>query len=711
MKLLVVCIVAFAAVDARSFPKKFDESYKGEEFTFGSNDVDTFAKPSDYYKYALPSSGDEASFFKAIKDKAQYEASKFDTLYDPKEKYDLDTFVKYFSTNPVLGQLSKYFPLPKDTTYNYFYYPVPKEVVELTKTSKDLKDTIYTLVKYYYNLPEDVKATVAFKYDFDNVVKFLFQVYYDIPSVANGLTTYYDIPSAVVAELRTQYDLRKVIYNIFSKYYEFSQFERDYFTKRYFDVSTVLRTLVKVYYGVPQYDNADVEKYYDDAYFKKFVSEVFSTKYYSYVSVVDEVLKRRAYLTETEKEFYDRFFNIDDYLKVVVKAYYYLYTEGKKTPFETTGYETIKKGFFELLNTILRYKSYSGNYFYTEEIYPLEYYYKVIFGDYKADFPSTAVAPKGYYPFNKDFYPFNKEYYPFSKEWYPFNKEYYPFSKEYYPFSKEYYPFSKEYYPFSKEYYPFSKEYSQYKGYYPFSKEYSQYKGYYPFSKEYYPFSKEYSQYNKEYYPFSKEYSQYKEYYPFNKDFFYGKYDKTPKSFYDYFYSSYPSSYKTPYNKNFYDFVKSYYPEEFKAISEDYKPYEKTYGGDYFQGKEQSYKYYDLLKKYFEYSKAGKYETPYSYDVPQKYFDYPFYGKYDSFENAEAYKKFFYDNYKKGDYKYFGEEGYPKAGYSFDKFFGKDTEKYTPFTGTYDYKEVTPFFKYPTAGKYFFEKYFNNKDF
>jgi hypothetical protein len=135
--------------------------------------VDTFTKP-DYYKYFYPGS-------EGYKNKPSfpypYYPSKDNTFYDPKETYDFDSFVKYFTGNPFLSQLTKYFPVGgKDTTYSNFYYPVPKEVVELAKTSKDLKETVNTLVRYYYNLPDDVKASVNKKYDFDNVVKFILQV-------------------------------------------------------------------------------------------------------------------------------------------------------------------------------------------------------------------------------------------------------------------------------------------------------------------------------------------------------------------------------------------------------------------------------------------------------------------------------------------------------------------------------------------------------
>jgi hypothetical protein len=686
MKLLVALVLAFAAVDARSFiPRKvFDETYfdkdkyesfvgKNKEFNFETNDVDTFTKP-DYYKYFFPG-GDSFTKKPFYPFNANYDGDykkPVDTFYDT-NKYDLDTFVKYFTSSPVLGQLTKYFPLNKDSTYNYFYYPVPKEVVELTKTSKDLKETLQTLVKYYYNLPEDVKATVSQKYDFDNVVKFLLQVYYDIPSVANGLTSYYDIPSAVIAELKTQYDLRKVIYNIVTKYYEFGQFERDYYTKRYFDVKAIATTLVKVYYGIPKYE-FDVEKYYyDSEYTRKFVEGIVSGKYEGIVDSVAELLERRSRLTETEKEFYDQFFNVDEYFKFIVKGYYYAYTEATKTPFATSDY--FKKGFYDLVTKIFKYKKdfYGGNFDFVnfDEFYPLEYYMNVLF--------------KGYYGKNtNDVVPFGN-----------------------------------------------------YNG-----------RGYFPYNKEYSPYNKEYFQYNKEYTPYNKEYSPY---YNFFK-YFYGKYDKTPKEFDSFNGGSY-YPFNAQYPKNFYEFAMYFYykyPEQFKYAVSDYKNFEKVFG-DYY-AKEDGPKYYDFVKKFYEYY-SGKYDTTYDFDFSKKSFETPSsYGKYD----YDFFKKIASDYYKYkkgGDFYNYGNDEtfgsnygygypfYPKAGYNFEKFFGgygKDTTKayfpfnfdkeytpktYTPFTFDKEYTPKTytpftynketnyPFFKYPTTDKYFFEKYFANKDF
>lgn len=684
MKLLLVTILAVAAVDARSFiPKKFVEEtffdktnkYYPTEFDVeGNNDVNNeiFPVVSDvdvnkpyYYRYFFPTTYKKYTpFYKPTT--SNEETNKF--FYDPKEKYDYDTFVKYFTSNPVLATLAKYFPTVNKAVENgknteeYKYYPVPKEVVELAKTTKDLKETLRTLVKYYYNLPNDVKATVVEKYDFENVVRFLLQVYYDIPNVPHGLTTYYDIPTAVVAELKTQYDLKKVIATVISKYLELTPFERDYYTERYFNVPAVVRTLIKVYYGVPQFEKYEVEDYYYDAEFvRKFAVEF--VKKYDYVEVVDTVFDRRSQLTENEKEIYDKFFSVEEYVKFLVRAYYYGTFETTK-PFETSTYYT-KQGFFGFLNKVYNY--YNGYYnkdTAEDNAYPLEYYFNVIFG-------------------KKNFVPTGKGF------------------------------------PFSDYY--FGGKYDGFKGFFDYF-----FGGYFPYTgvtrRSFGPYANTYG-YPTEYYPRASNY-----FYPegFNGQY----YGVDGKDFYgDYYYPGYGKYF---FGKKTFGFPYNFYPRNYYGVTprayylnkvfgfDKFNPF-TTEGNDYFYGKNvyDTDKYFgnkftypaNYIPEYFYEKFQGKDFTPKTYTPFEKY-GY----KYDTYSpvNFEKYfggKQVPYPRTYTPEYveKYYGDVT-PRTYTPFDKYFGKKYDIDTPFTfekyfGNDQY--VSPTY---TPEK-FFEKYFNNKVF
>ncbi len=162
--------------------------------------------------------------------------------------------------------------------------------------------------------------------------------------------------------------------------------------------------------------------------------------------------------------FQNRFFNFDEYLKFVVKGYYYAYAESTKTPFANSEY--YKKGFYTLVTKIFKYKKsfYGDKYDYVnfDNFYPLEYYFNVLFG-YKNTEQFNYNYPTGYYPGNKGYYPWNKNFYDFFKYFYgKYDKEYTPYAGEYPAYNPYYSTYPKNFYDFAKYFYNYYPEQFKY---------------------------------------------------------------------------------------------------------------------------------------------------------------------------------------------------------------------------------------------------------
>jgi len=469
MKFLLALIAVVVTVEARSFFPQEDLNKPGygfvdnrekvndflNEIIPSTNNKDDFTTKKDYYKYFFPTKTD-----------TYYPKYPTNPFYDPKGSYDFDSFTRYFTSEKVLSTIAKYFPNTKptgDDTTNY--YPVPTEIVDFVKGYKDLKEVIRTLTKYYYNLPEDVKAIVSQKYDFENVVRFLFQVYYDVPNVPYSLYTYFNLPTTVVTKLRTEFDIKKFVYTAFEKFSEFTPFEREFYTTKFYDVPSVVNTLVKVYYGVPQFQpfaDREVEEYYY-ATPKSFVEQVFGSRF-DFDGFIGEIFGVRSKLSEADKAFFDRFFNFDGFVKFIVKTYYYGVFEYS---YGSTYYT--KQTFYNFFGKIYDYY-YS---YYNTNDYPYNYNYYPYSngGDFSRFNPFSSYKKSGYD--SKDFYDF---FYKFFGSY--FNGQdpyYYNYPGKYYGGDDSYnYP-SYPYYNYPA--YPYY-NYPKYPGFYPEkSYDYPQYPG------------------------------------------------------------------------------------------------------------------------------------------------------------------------------------------------------------------------------------------